>query len=126
MSLLELACFIIVVVLVLLCSSGLGHFLHISEAIAVIPVVGLVAVLLRVLGRIPYRRLSFISLCLVLTTFCSMGLGHISGLRDSIFVRSSVAVFLFILLITIQAKVLAWRQEKAPTTDKGGGRVERP
>ena len=60
MSLLEIVCFTIIAVLVLLCSSAVGHILRISEAIAVVPVVGLVALLLRVFGKIPHRRLLFI------------------------------------------------------------------
>src|SRR4051794_21911887 len=77
MSLLELIFFSLVVAFMMLCSRGLGHILGVPDALAAVPLIGLLLLLLRLLTKMPRSSLFFFSWFLGGTTFVSIALAHL-------------------------------------------------
>jgi hypothetical protein len=116
MNLFELGFFLVMVSAVILCSRELGRLIAIPEALAVPLIIGIVALLLRVLTRIRPRTLLYLSALLAAVSLLSMGLAKALDLRESIFM---IPVAAGLTLIVIRGALLAKRRRKVPDTNSG-------
>src|SRR5262249_2535572 len=116
MNLLELGSFLVPVSAVILCSRELGRLIAIPEALAIPPVIGIFALLLRVFTKIRPRALLYFSALLAAVSLISVGLAKALALRESIFVTPVSAGP---ILIAIRGAQLVRRERKTPDTNNG-------
>jgi len=113
MNVFELGIFLVLVSGVVLCSTEVARLAAIPEALAVLPIIGILVLLLRVFTRVRLRMLLYLSALLTAVSLVSMGLAKELALGESIFM---VPVSAGLILIVIRGVFLAKRHRKAPDT----------
>jgi hypothetical protein len=113
MNVFELGLFLVLVSGVILCGREVARFLAIPEALAVLPIIGILVLLLRVFTRVRLRMLLYLSALLAAVSLVSMGLAKALALGESIFM---VPVSAGLILIVVRGALLAKRPRKAPDT----------
>jgi hypothetical protein len=98
----------------ILCSRELGRLVAIPEALAVPLIIGIVALLLRVLTRIRPRTVLYLSALLAAVSLLSMGLAKALDLRESIFITPVAAGLTLIGVRALSPKV---RRKTVDTND---------
>jgi hypothetical protein len=117
MSLIEILALVVMVVLALLGSRGLGHMLGMPDALAVIPITAFLFIVLRVFAKIPTRRSLALLSFLVVITLLAMWLGRDlgSGLRGLIL---APVVATIVVLLVIQTGAWIRRRIEVPKGSK--------
>jgi hypothetical protein len=116
MNLFELGFFLAMVTAVMLCSRELERLFAMPEALAVVPIIGTVVLLLRVVTRIRPRGLLYLSALLAAVSLLSIGLAKAFDLRESIYMTPLATG---LALIVIRSVPLAKLRRKAPDTSNG-------
>jgi hypothetical protein len=116
MNVFELIFSVLLVVLVVFGSNRLGQMLGLPEAVAVVPVIGAIALLLYVTRQVRGHTLMILSTRLLVVALLAIGFSHIAGLRQATFIASGCAVFVFIGIVAIQSRILAWRRRAGSNT----------
>lgn len=114
MNLFELGFFLAMVGAVMLCSKEMERLFAIPEALAVIPIIGTVVLLLRIFTRIRPHTLLYLSALLAAVSLLSIGLAKALGLRESIYM---IPLSTGLALIVVRSAFLAKRRRKAPDTN---------